>query len=76
MLDGIQDPRNLGAIIRSAYCTGAGAQALSSPKKIVLPLMQQPLRRRRDLQNIAIFIWPIEQAKPCKSWQRLGMLFI
>src|SRR5437868_2280639 len=22
MLDGIQDPRNLGAIIRSAYCTG------------------------------------------------------
>jgi 23S rRNA (guanosine2251-2'-O)-methyltransferase len=23
MLDGIQDPRNLGAIIRSAYCTGA-----------------------------------------------------
>jgi 23S rRNA (guanosine2251-2'-O)-methyltransferase len=23
LLDGIQDPRNLGAIIRSAYCTGA-----------------------------------------------------
>jgi 23S rRNA (guanosine2251-2'-O)-methyltransferase len=22
MLDGIQDPRNLGAILRSAYCTG------------------------------------------------------
>lgn len=23
MIDGVQDPRNLGAIIRSAYCTGA-----------------------------------------------------
>jgi 23S rRNA (guanosine2251-2'-O)-methyltransferase len=28
MLDGIQDPRNLGAILRSAYCTGADGVVL------------------------------------------------
>lgn len=28
MIDGVQDPRNLGAIIRSAYCTGADGVVL------------------------------------------------
>ena len=28
MLDGIQDPRNVGAILRSAYCTGANGVVL------------------------------------------------
>ena len=29
LLDGIQDPRNVGAIIRSAYCTGADGVILT-----------------------------------------------
>lgn len=30
MLDGVQDPRNLGAILRSSYCTGADGIVLSA----------------------------------------------
>ena len=36
LLDGVQDPRNLGAIIRSAYCTGASGLLL--PRKQSAPL--------------------------------------
>src|SRR4029078_6377668 len=36
MLDAIQDPRNLGAIIRSAYCTGVNGVVLV--KKNAAPL--------------------------------------
>jgi len=36
LLDGVQDPRNLGAILRSAYCTGADGVVL--PKKQSAPL--------------------------------------
>jgi 23S rRNA (guanosine2251-2'-O)-methyltransferase len=32
MLDGIQDPRNVGAIMRSAYCTGADGIILTTKK--------------------------------------------
>jgi len=36
LLDGIQDPRNVGAIIRSAYCTGF--QGIVIPEKQTAPL--------------------------------------
>ena len=36
MLDGIQDPRNLGAIIRSAYCTGVDGIIIPSKKSAPL----------------------------------------
>ena len=36
MLDGIQDPRNLGAILRSAYCTGVDGVLLCKKKSAPL----------------------------------------
>ncbi len=36
MLDGIQDPRNVGAILRSAYCTGANGVIITTRKSAPL----------------------------------------
>ena len=36
MLDGIQDPRNAGAIIRSAYCTGVDGIIMTQKKSVSL----------------------------------------
>jgi len=47
LLDGIQDPRNLGAIIRSAYCTGVDGIIL--PQKNAAPLNATALKASAGL---------------------------
>lgn len=47
MLDGIQDPRNLGAILRTAYCTGA--QGVIITKRNSAPLAAPALKAAAGL---------------------------
>lgn len=47
LLDGIQDPRNVGAIIRSAYCTGADGVILT--EKFAAPLNAAALKASAGL---------------------------
>jgi len=55
MLDGIQDPRNLGAILRSAYCTGINAAVL--PQKNSAPLNTTALKASAGLaEHLEIYI--------------------
>lgn len=55
MLDGIQDPRNLGAIIRSAYCTGVSGIVLV--KKNAAPLSATALKASAGLaEHLELFI--------------------
>lgn len=55
MLDGIQDARNLGAIIRSAYCTGF--QGIIMTKKNTAPLNAAALKSSAGLaEHMEIFV--------------------
>jgi 23S rRNA (guanosine2251-2'-O)-methyltransferase len=55
MLDGIQDPRNLGAIIRSVYCTGFHGVILS--KKDSAPLNATAIKASAGLaEHIEIYL--------------------
>lgn len=55
LLDGIQDPRNLGAIIRSAYCTGADGVILT--QKFGAPLTAAALKASAGLaEHLEIMI--------------------
>jgi len=55
MLDGIQDPRNLGAILRSAYCTGVDGVILI--KKGSAPLNAVALKASAGLaERLEIFV--------------------
>lgn len=55
MLDAIQDPRNLGAIIRSAYCTGANGIVLV--KKNASPLNATALKASAGLaEHLEVFV--------------------
>jgi len=57
MLDGIQDPRNLGAILRSAYCTGC--QGVIINKKKSAPLNAVAIKASAGLaEHIEIFESP------------------
>ncbi|MCK5632155.1 RNA methyltransferase [bacterium] len=57
MLDGIQDPRNVGAIIRSAYC--AGAQGVVLCKKGASPLSAVALKASAGLaEHMEILLAP------------------
>ncbi|HVX01136.1 MAG TPA: RNA methyltransferase, partial [Candidatus Babeliaceae bacterium] len=47
MVDGVQDPRNLGALLRSAYCTGVNGVILS--KKNSAPLNATALKSSAGL---------------------------
>ena len=61
MLDGIQDPRNLGAILRSAYCTGMDGVILC--KKNAAPLNAVALKSSAGLaEHIQIYEAPSAQA--------------
>lgn len=61
MLDGIQDPRNVGAIIRSAYC--AGAQGVVLCKKGGSPLSAAALKASAGLaEHMEIFLASSPQA--------------
>jgi 23S rRNA (guanosine2251-2'-O)-methyltransferase len=61
MLDGIQDPHNLGAIIRSAYCTGADGVVLC--KKNAAPLNATALKASAGLaEYMQIYQSPSPQA--------------
>lgn len=62
LLDGIQDPRNVGAIIRSAYCTGVDGIILC--QKSSSPLTAIALKSSAGLaEHIPIFLAPsAEQA--------------
>ena len=54
LLDCIKDPRNVGAIIRSAYCTGADGIIL--PKKNTAPLSGTVIKASAGLaEHIAIY---------------------
>ncbi|MBS1986493.1 23S rRNA (guanosine(2251)-2'-O)-methyltransferase RlmB [Candidatus Dependentiae bacterium] len=55
MLDAIQDPRNLGAIIRSAYCTGVSGVVLV--KKNAAPLNATALKAAAGLaEHLEFFV--------------------
>ena len=57
LLDGVQDPRNVGAIIRSAYCTGA--QGVILTKKQGSPLSATALKASAGLaEHLEIMIAP------------------
>ena len=61
MLDGIQDPRNLGAILRSAYCTGVQGAILT--KKGSAPLNAVAIKSSAGLaEHMDIFVAPSAQA--------------
>jgi 23S rRNA (guanosine2251-2'-O)-methyltransferase len=54
MLDGVQDPRNMGAIIRSSYCTGADGIIIT--KKNSAPLSATVLKSSAGLaEHIDIY---------------------
>lgn len=57
MLDGIQDPRNAGAIIRSAYCAGANGVVLC--KRNAAPLSASAIKASAGLvEHIEIYQAP------------------
>jgi len=57
MLDGIQDPRNVGAILRSAYCTGIDGVLLI--KKKAAPLSPAAIKAAAGLSEyLEIFLAP------------------
>lgn len=61
LLDGIQDPRNVGAIIRSAYCTGADGVILAS--KFGAPLNAAALKASAGLaEHLEIMVAQTAQA--------------
>ena len=61
MLDGIQDPRNLGAILRSAYCTGAQGVIITQKKSA--PLNAVALKSSAGLaEHLEIYEAPSAQA--------------
>lgn len=57
LLDGMQDPHNVGAVIRSAYCTGA--QGVILTKKQGAPLSASALKASAGLaEHLEIMITP------------------
>ncbi|MFC1841688.1 TrmH family RNA methyltransferase [Candidatus Dependentiae bacterium] len=61
MLDGIQDPRNLGAILRSAYCTGVSGAILT--QKGSAPLNAVAIKASAGLsEHMEICIAPSAQS--------------
>jgi 23S rRNA (guanosine2251-2'-O)-methyltransferase len=61
LLDGIQDPRNVGAIIRSAYCTGADGVILV--QKFGAPLTATALKSAAGLaEHLEIMVAPTTPA--------------
>jgi 23S rRNA (guanosine2251-2'-O)-methyltransferase len=61
LLDGIQDPRNLGAIIRSAHCAGANGVIIC--KKGGAPLSATAIKSSAGLaENVEIYQAPSVQA--------------
>ena len=61
MLDGIHDPRNVGAIIRSAYCAGADGVILC--KKGGAPLSATAVKASAGLsEHIEVAVSPSPQA--------------
>lgn len=60
MLDGIQDPRNFGAILRSAFCTGVDGVIIT--KKGSAPLNAIALKASAGLaEHLEIFVSPSAQ---------------
>lgn len=60
LLDGIQDPRNLGAILRSAYCTGADGVILT--QRGAAPLTAAALKASAGLaEHLEIMVAPSAQ---------------
>ena len=61
MLDGIQDPRNLGAMLRSAYCTGVDGVVLT--KKGASPLNAVAIKSSAGLaEHLEVYQSPSAQA--------------
>ena len=61
MLDGIQDTRNLGAILRSAYCTGVSGVIITT--KNSAPISGSVLKASAGLaEHLEIYLAPTPQA--------------
>jgi len=61
LLDGIQDPRNLGAILRSAYCAGADGAIIT--QKHSAPLSATAIKASAGLaERMEIFVAPSIEA--------------
>ena len=78
LLDGIQDPRNLGAILRSAYCTGVDGVVI--PKKhsaTITPTVLKSsagLAEHLDIYFASSSVWAAQQLSDLGYNLYLGML--
>ncbi|HSW73896.1 MAG TPA: RNA methyltransferase [Candidatus Limnocylindria bacterium] len=70
MLDGIQDPRNLGAIIRSAYCTGVDGVIII--QQGAAPLTASAIKSSAGLaERMDVFVAP-SALQAAKELQKAG----
>lgn len=70
MLDGIQDPRNVGAIIRSAYCTGAHGIIIT--KKQSSPLTNIAIKASAGLAEHCQILIEASAASAVESLKKAG----
>lgn len=75
MIDGVQDPRNLGAVIRSAYC--AGAHGIIMSKKNSAPLTAVALKASAGLaEHCDIYVAPSAQVAAQELAQKGYTLYV
>ncbi len=70
LLDGIQDPRNVGAIIRSAYCVGVDGVIL--PQKNSSPLNSAAIKAAAGLSEYMPIMQPTTSLTAAQELQNAG----